>query len=438
MIKKLRKKLNGDVHLKDLLKGSVITFFLKMGGMLLSYVLIYTISKKFGAEGVGEFNLFSQILTVLSMLVGLGLNITVLRYVGEFNNSQNSPKMHLLYKNFIKLVSPSSIFIGIAFFVFSNELSSLIYDSNDKSFFFRILGLSLPFFAVNQISVEFIRGLKKLQISELIRSVLRPLVILILIFAYDYKNLSTDNLLVMFFVGTLLNSIISSFSIWKNLKKTPKDLKVSFSTSELLKTSFPIMAVSVSTALLTAVPIFVLDFFGTRDELGIFTVSYKLSQIVTVILLIINTMSAPKFAELFWANKISELQKLLIQSSKIMFWIALFFSLILILFSTNILSLFGGEFVHGSAVLSVLVIGQLINAATGSVGVLLNMSGNQKIYRRVILIVVSIFIITCPIATIIFGMLGTAITTSFSVILINIWLVVIVRKKLNIRTSFPL
>jgi O-antigen/teichoic acid export membrane protein len=101
------------------------------------------------------------------------------------------------------------------------------------------------------------------------------------------------------------------------------------------------------------------------------------------------------------------------------------------------LGLFGSKFTEGNLVLIILVIGQLVNASTGSVGVLLNMSGNQKIYRRAILTVISIYIVTSPIATYFFGMLGTAATTSFCVILINVWLVFSVKKKLNLRASYP-
>tara|TARA_R110002072_G_scaffold159408_3_gene310465 strand:+ start:535 stop:702 length:168 start_codon:yes stop_codon:yes gene_type:complete len=53
LLSKLKHKLNNDGHLKDLLKGSAITFVLKMSGMGLGFILTYLISHKLGPEGVG-------------------------------------------------------------------------------------------------------------------------------------------------------------------------------------------------------------------------------------------------------------------------------------------------------------------------------------------------------------------------------------------------
>ncbi len=438
MIKKLRRKLNGDIHLKDLIKGSVITFFLKMGGMLLSYVLIFLLSKKFGPSGVGTFNLFNQTLTVLSMFLGLGMNISVLRFVGQFNNVKDNAKMHFLHHYILKIIGPTSLFIGITLVVFSDSISILVTDSNEKSIYFKILGITLPFFAINQVSVEFIRGLKRLQISELIRSVIRPLIMTLSLLFLWSKPIDTNTIIYLFLIGSVANSIFSSYTIWRNLAKIPKNPNSIFKLKELVATSLPMMAVSVSSALMVALPIFVLEFIGTEVEVGLFSVAYKVSQIITLILMIINTMSAPKFAELFWANKTKELQKLLNQTSKIMFWVALIFSIFVIVFSRTILGLFGSEFQNSGIILIILIIGQLVNAATGSVGVLLNMSGNQKIYRQSILVVVIALAITCPIATFYFGLIGTAITTTLSIIFINVWLVIRVRKKLKLKTSYPI
>ena len=106
-------KLAIDINLKELLKGSAITSVLKLGGMGLSYVLIYLIAKQAGAEAVGFFQVMVQILTVLGMVLGLGMNISVLRYVGQFNNEENRPKMHVLYQYFVQTVAPLAIGLAV-------------------------------------------------------------------------------------------------------------------------------------------------------------------------------------------------------------------------------------------------------------------------------------------------------------------------------------
>ena len=52
------------------------------------------------------------------------------------------------------------------------------------------------------------------------------------------------------------------------------------------------------------------------------------------------------------------------------------------LFSKPIMSLFGNDFIQGSVLLSLIVIGQLINVSMGSVGLMLQMTGLEKTNER--------------------------------------------------------
>jgi len=51
----------GDIlassHLKEMLTGSAITFILKISGMLLGYLVVIQVFRRYGAEGIGVYNL---------------------------------------------------------------------------------------------------------------------------------------------------------------------------------------------------------------------------------------------------------------------------------------------------------------------------------------------------------------------------------------------
>lgn len=394
MIKKIKKKLRKDINLKELLKGSAITFVLKMTGMLLGYVLVFLISKKTGASGVGFFNIMLQYLTVLGTILTLGMNMAVLRYVGQYHNDENRPKMRLIYNYFLQVVGPLSIIVSIVLFFSSDYLASLLGKDKEYGNGLKLISIILPFFSINQISVEFIRGLKKLQISELVRSIIRPLVMILGLLILRNGNITKIDIIYLMILGLFINSLISRVSIKHFLRPIPKTNTL-FDKKEFFDTSISMLISNVIGVLLAAMPIFFLDYFSTEEEVGIFSVVFRLANFVSIILIILKTIAAPKFAELYWSNKHDELQKLILQSTRIMFLSSLAFG-ILLLFGANFwLSLFGSEFTSGTFPLLILIISQVINAGTGAAGLLMNMTGHQVFMKK-------ISIITLLISTIIY------------------------------------
>lgn len=435
LIQKLKNKLKRDIHLSDLLKGSAITLVLKMGGMSLSYILLFLISRKIGAEGVGFYQVMVQILTVLGMVFGLGFNISVLRYVGQFNNDESRPKMHVLYKYFVSSVAPLTIIAGISIYFGADYIISWAGKEQEYAGGLKIIGLVLPFFTLNQISVEFIRGLKKLQISELIRSVLRPSLMILGVLLFFWGSLGKMDVIYLLCAGLIINSTVARWAIWNELKIVPKTV-VSFQRKELLKTSYPMWVTGLASSLLMAVPIIFLDLYRTQAEVGIYSIAFKLASTISLVLVVVNTIAAPKFAELFWNDKIPELQKIITQSTKMTFWMAFIFSIILIGGGKFILTVFGEEFKSGYWVMVILLIGQLLNAATGSVSLFLNMSGNQKVIRNIYLFAIILFIPGYYLIIPIYGMEGATFLFLGEMVIINVSAALFVFRNLGIKTFY--
>lgn len=418
-------------------KGSAITFALKIGGMGLGYALIYLISQNLGAEGVGFYQVMVQIMTVLGMVLGLGMNISVLRYVGQFNNTEERSKLHLLYNYFVKLVGPLTLLISVLLYVSAGYIVSLLDKEALYAEGLRMVAIALPFFTINQISLEFIRGLKKLQISELVRSVLRPLVMVAGISLFFWEDIEKMDVIYLLVASVVINSMVSRWSIWKALKKVPKTPSL-FKRKDFIKTSVPMMLTGISSALMAAIPILFLDYYASQEDVGIFTVAFKLASLVSMILVVVNTIAAPKIAEFYWANKLKELQKFINQSIGFMFWIGFTLSALLIISGQWILDFFGDEFKAGYLVLVILVLGQLINVGTGPATLFLNMSGRQKIVRNTIifanlLMVMSLFLIS---STKSLSITSVSIITSSMILIQNVTLCMYIYKNLKIKTFY--
>lgn len=435
MLRKIKSKINSDSNLKELVSGSLLTFILRISGMIISYLLVYLISIRNGSEGVGHYSLISNFLLLLGVIAAMGTNVSVLRYVGQFNNDKDNSKLRSLYFSVIKLSLPVAIIGGTALVLFAESISIFLFKNKDFTEAVVLTGFTLPFFTLNLIAVEFLRGLKKLKASEFIRSVARPLIIIICILLYSSESI--ENIEIIYFLcgATLLNFVASSFLVLFNLSKIKKTEKA-LSINELFKVSSPMMITEISGILMASISIFMLEYFATTEEVGIYSVAFRLSALITIILLVVNTISAPKFSELFWGKKMVELQKVIRQSVKMIFWGSLIIAVIISAGSIPILNIFGKEFTDGQLPLIILIFGQLFNAATGSVGLILNMSGNQTTLRNTAVISLTTQLILAIILIPTMGMVGAAISLTAGRILRNLMCILYVKRKLNLKTYY--
>ncbi len=436
MVKKTLRKLKGDANLLELVRGSLITFFLKSAGILLSYLLVYYITVKFGKAGVGYYSLTNQLLIIASSLAAMGTTTSVLRYVGQYNNDESRSTIKVLYGLIWKLIFPFAIVIGLIGFLTAEILATQIFKNEAYTSAIQLLSMLLPLFVMDRIAIEFIRGFKLLKVSEFIRTVSRPLFMLAALFILWNENLQLIYIIYMIIGAVILNFLLSNSTVLGKIARFENAEKKEINGGELMRVSSPMMVSGLTGLFITSTPLFILEAYAETEQVGIYGVAFKIAQLLTMILVVVNTIAAPKFSELFWSKKKDELQRVILQSTKLMFWTALGLSIALILGGKQVLSLFGSDFKEAYIPLIILIIGQLINASTGSVGLFLNMSGNQKILRNTAFIALAAMLISAFALIPQYHILGASISASIGIVLWNLLCILLVKRNLGYRTYY--
>lgn len=434
MIKKLKNNLKSDKNFKELLSGSFVTLFLKSTGMLLSYLVVVLISRHYGAEGAGIYTLLLNLLISISIVCTLGLDVAILRYVGQYSNSgEGKNKIRAILNQAFKITFPFSLLMGIIIFSFSDFIANNIFKNEAYGDGIKIIAVTLPFYTFSLICIEFIRGLKKLKFSELLRAVIRPLIIIVFLFFFANFNDVIESIYALFvsiiilFISAVLFLIHYFHNNYVKLQET-----YVFSKRKLIKTSFPMMVIMVFTSILGNSASYFLEYYFDTEDVGVFNICFKIAQLISIILLVINTIAAPKFAELYWSNKKDDLKKLLNQTSILNLLGGFFVATILYIFSDTILGVFGEEFIEAKTLLLILIAGQTINCFLGSVSVLLVMIGHQR--QLGVIIVLSTCFILFGYYFIVpeFGIIGAGIVSSIGYVLFNLFCVIYTYKRLKI------
>ena len=107
-------------------------------------------------------------------------------------------------------------------------------------------------------------------------------------------------------------------------------------------------------------------------------------------------------------------------------------AVLMLVFPSYIMSVFGEGFSDGKLFLQILVIGQLINVVAGSVGMLLVMSGHEKDFRNSVLFSGPIAIVLAFLLVPIFGATGSAVATAVAVAAQNLLCLYWVKRRLRI------
>ena len=147
-------------------------------------------------------------------------------------------------------------------------------------------------------------------------------------------------------------------------------------------------------------------------------------------------VSAPAFAQLNSVTDFSFFQKTAMRTTRLIFWTSLPLLLCCLLAPAWMMNLFGSNFGTGSSALIMIAIGQFINSISGSVGVIMQMSGHERAWAVILLIT---FIINAWLMYVLvprYGLNGAAFSMMVVMIINNVAGAAYVKIRLKIATFY--
>src|SRR5690606_17183395 len=435
LLKKIISKIlqpTGD----GLIKSSLLVMVFKGFGISLGYFLTIIISKKYGPEGFGIYSIAYTTIIVFSYFSSFGLTTSILRFSGQFSNKNKDYDRKLLYFFSLKIMAVLSLLLSRILYTYSTELAIYVFKDSIYINIIKIICITAPFFTLNLVNIEFLRGLKQIAVSETFRTILIPLVCSSIILIYASQFYSIQLPIYALSIAIILLSVFSTLIILIKLYKIRKNNVTELTMKMLLKTSAPMMIIGLSSYFISNLSVYIIQIFESKYQVGIFALSLKISLFISFILVGVNTVIAPKISELYWSQKHKQLSELIISKTRFIFWLSFIVFILIVVFSKSIILLINEEFANGIIVLIILAFGQLMNATCGPVGLLLNMTGNQTALMKATLYVLITTLILNIVLVYNYGIFGAATATAISIIFKNIILVVLANKKLKIKTFY--
>jgi O-antigen/teichoic acid export membrane protein len=169
--------------------------------------------------------------------------------------------------------------------------------------------------------------------------------------------------------------------------------------------------------------ILVLGLFEPAESVGIYKIAVQMSVLTIFGYSAINMVVPPLFAVVGVDDDRAAAKRLLRLSAYLSVVAAVPFVFLYAAFGTDLLILlFGRDYVSAYPAMVILSVAQLINAATGSVGTFLNMTGNERHTVRGVAVAAATNVALAFVLVPQFGGIGAAMSTAAAIVTWNAYL----------------
>ena len=403
---------------------------------LLALVSGVVLGRSLGAEGYGVYSYALAVMSLLSVLAHAGIPSLLLRDISVGAAEQQWSNVREDIYRGVVTVGALAVLISCVGFVVLNSFGNQLAGQMRATFSWVLI--LLPLVALITVAGHVLRGLNEVLIGQAVEYLGRSLVFLLLIAVSFYFLEVFQSPKVAIIAQVIAATVTLLLGGWKLKKIMATWVHVPRTQRERpwIVGMLPFTLISIAAVINSQVDILMLGWFRSVQDVGIYRVAIQGSTLVAFSLQIANMIVAPRIAALYAAGEIARLQRLVTRSAQVVLIVAFPVALVFVLIGGSLAAwIFGDEFISTRVPLAILAIGYLFNAVFGSVGVLLNMTGHEKDTARVMWQTTGVNVVLNAILIPYFGTVGAATATALSVLIWNIVLFRMVRRRLNINAS---
>lgn len=427
MIKHIKNKiseLRADPHMREVGRGTVLAFILKLAGSGLAFGFNVALARLLGAEGAGLYFLALAITTVGSVAGRVGLDNTLLRFVATHATHEDWTGVRGVYTLGMRVAFGVSGAVTLMVFLAAPWLAIAFFKKPELTEPLRWMSLSILPFALLNLQAESLKGLKHIRDAMILQSIGVPLLSLMLI--YPLTHLAGVTGVAWAYAASTLMIMLLGVWVWQREVSTfSSSERKPFSLQVLWTSCRPLFVVSImNNAVRAWMPLLILGIWVSSEEVGIFGAELRVLALTTMMLFTLNNVLAPKIAELYAKKEMAILATTARRSTAILISLSSPLFFVLIFFPDWVMSMFGDDFRKGGLGLAIMALGQVVNVSAGTLGTILIVSGNEHYIQKMTLIFTGLLVLLLLIFVPAYGAFGAAVSISVSATglsLVTVW-----------------
>lgn len=271
--------------------------------LLVSLIVQNLLAQYTGQSGIAKVGQIRNLSNILTSLSSFGVFNGIVKYVSEYKNNEKG--LTKLFSTVFVISSIATIFISVIIFIYSKELSSWLFLTEDYYLVFHILSVIVPFIAMNRIFNGIISGLSAYKVHAKIEVIWYLIASIFLLISLYYYNI--EGVLIAIAVTPLVQFLVLTLIFGKTINDYVKFKKLSLQT--------PLVKVLLGFSLISFVATVCLNFveinFRTlisekisENEAGIWTAMSSISKIYMQFLItVFSIYILPKYTSLNFSHE---------------------------------------------------------------------------------------------------------------------------------------
>lgn len=408
-----------------ILRGTSFSIVGRIVGGGLRYVGQVLLARLLGPPAYGLYALGLAIYQLLEAIATMGLQHGAVRYTAIYYSQRDLGGVYRVLRHALTLTLLVGSGLAVGLYALAPLLAQRLFNEPALSQLLRVFAVGIPWGAAFWVAATATTGALTTRYLVFARDFFHPLVFIIILVVL-HRWLGLWGAAIAWPVATLMAFGISLYGVTRAFP-VQGVLRISGQLrTPLLKFSAPLLIGELSWLVILWTDVLMLGYFRPPSEVGFYRAASQTALPLTMMLLAINTIFGPTIATLHHRRDFARLGHLFRLTTLWSFAIGLPGFLLLAIVGRELLQLFGGEFSQAYEPLVILGLGQLVNAGTGSVGLMLMMGGRPYhfFWSDLALILVNPVLNALLIPH--WGMTGAALATAASlagVNLVRLWLV---------------
>lgn len=384
------------------------------------FVISLLLARALGATGYGLYNLAISAGTIFAGLAALGLDDAVVRYVAIQVRARDDRGVRGTLQVALGTSLLVSLALGVALYFLAEPIALGVFDEPDLTELLRLFSIIAPAMTLSNVLAATAKGFKRMDHVALAENVVMSLTRMVLIAALTLIGLDVYAAAVIFGISDVA-SIVTLIAV------TNRHFPLSGlfhrgarrNVREIFSFAMPLWLSGLLLQFRKNIQVLLLGALSVASDVGLISIVGRINLASHVIYRSIVAAVKPVLAELSSQGEREELQAVYRTSTRWTFMFNVPVFLVMALYPTPLLSIFGSSFTAGAAPLVVLAFSELANTVTGTCGSIIDMTGHTRvklansIVWMVLLFATNLWLIPR------WGVLGAAVATLSSTSIVN-------------------
>jgi O-antigen/teichoic acid export membrane protein len=409
---------------------------LRVGFSVLSLGLGIFLARVLGPDGLGAYSYALALVALLTIPALLGLDQLLIRNFATYIDNSDWVLMKALLRRANRAVLMSSLVLvllgGAVSLTLNGRLSPLILST------FWIALVLVPLIGLTRVRQSVLQGLHHVVVAAFPERIIQPalaLIFIVTVYFWRGGQLTPPIAMSLNVLATAIALFVGAACLAQKMPEPVKHAIPVHHRIEWRRSAVPLLLLAGMNVLFGQTDTLILGAIKGAHAVGVYTAGSRVADLITFLLVAQNAAIASTVASLYSTGETLRLQRLV---SRISLWTligSLPVGIPLILFGRSILAhVYGPAFSEAGPALVILSIGQLVNVGMGLNSITLMMTGHERASAAVVAfsvfgdVILNLFLVPH------WGILGAAVATASSVILLNVLTSIVLYERTGINT----